>query len=93
MFTLPYLDSLIGEMNRRFCDNNCSIMAGVQSLSPESNVFLQLEAVRAYANLYQCNLHDLEHELHQAGRLVELKKEAGCEPPKSLLQFTCLLEP
>ena len=87
------LDAMMGEMNRRFSDTNCSIMSGIQSLSPQCNAFLQLEVVRPFAISYECNLDDLKHELHQAGRLIDRKREAGCEPPKSILEFTCFLEP
>jgi hypothetical protein len=70
-------------------------MAGIQSLGPRSNVFLQFDAVRAFAVLYECNLEDFKHELHQARRLLERKKETTNhhESPASLLEFACLQEP
>ena len=89
----PILDSVVGEMNRRFSGVNCDIMTGIHSLNTQSESFLHLDAVGAFANLYEYNVEDLQHELHQARRLLERKIESGSNPPKSLLEFTCFIQP
>lgn len=87
------LDSIFAEMDRRFSGLNCGIMTGTQSLSPMSESFLKPDTITAFASLYERNLNDLQHELHQARRLIERKKQAGSEVPISLLQFAGFLEP
>lgn len=37
-------------------------------------------------------MEDLKHEVHQAKRLLQRKKDSGLEPPTSLIAFTCFLE-
>jgi hypothetical protein len=87
------LDCTTAEMNRRFSEVNCNIMTGIQSLNPQSSVFLQPEAIHDFAMAYESNIEDLKHELPQAKRLLERKKVSCSEPPRSLLELTCLLQP
>ena len=89
----PVLDSIIGEMDRRFSGMNCGIMAGIQSLNPMSESFLNSDVLTAFAVAYESNIDDLKHELHQARRLLERKKQAGVEVPASLLQLAVFMEP
>ena len=80
----PVLDSIIGEMDRRCSSMNCGIMAGIQSLNPMSESFLNSDVLTAFAEAYESSTDDLKHELHQAKRLIERKKQAGVEVPASL---------
>ena len=89
----PVLDSIIGEMDRRFSSMNCGIMAGIQSLNPMSESFLNSDVLTAFAEAYESSTDDLKHELHQAKRLIERKKQAGVEVPASLLQLAVFMEP
>jgi hypothetical protein len=89
----PILDSIIGEMDRRFSGQNCGIMAGIQSLNPMSESFLKSDVIAAFAAAYESNIDDLQHELHQTRRLIERKKRAGLEAPASLLQLAGFMEP
>jgi Domain of unknown function (DUF4371)/hAT family C-terminal dimerisation region len=86
------LDAVKGEMDRRFSEENCAVMTGIESLSPMSDGFLELDAVNKFATAYDSNLEDLHHEVYQAKRLLQRKKDSGMEPPMSLLAFTRFLE-
>lgn len=88
----PILDHVNGEMKRRFSKPNCEIMKGIQALNPKSKIFLQEETVFSFANIYECDLEDLKHELHQARRVVERKAQSGIDL-SSVLEFTVFLEP
>lgn len=88
----PVLDSMIGEMGRRFSNTNCNIMQGVQALNPSSPSFLREEAVLLLANAYDSNIEDLKHELHQTKRVLDQKK-GGEDSPTTLMAFTQFLDP
>lgn len=88
----PILDHVNVEMKRRFSKPNCEIMKGIQALNPKSKSFLQEETVFSFANIYECDLEDLKHELHQARRVVERKAQSGIDL-SSVLEFTVFLEP
>lgn len=67
----PILDSIIGEMERRFSKPNCSIMQGIHTLNPKSSTSLQDDQVFGLGQMYGCNREDLTHELHhEKGRLT-----------------------
>ena len=85
------LDAVIGEMNRRFSDTNCAIMTGITESSMQQ--LSQLESIKGFAESYESNVKDLQHELYQVQRLLERKKASGCNVPTSLLNFTIFLEP
>ncbi|KAF3856812.1 hypothetical protein F7725_017535, partial [Dissostichus mawsoni] len=69
------LDSIIGEMERRFSKPNCLIMKGIQALNPKSSRFLQDDQVFGLGEMYGCNHEDLTHELHQARIILKRKAE------------------
>lgn len=83
----PILDVIITELDRRFSNENCAIMTGIQALNPGSPVFLQVDAMRPFAEAFSSNSEDLVHELHQARWLTE-RKSAACpnEKPDTLLK-------
>ncbi|XP_077053348.1 zinc finger MYM-type protein 1-like [Siphateles boraxobius] len=89
----PILDSVIGELQKRFSKPNCNIMRGVQALHPNSNSFLQESPFFSFAEIYESDLDDLKHELHQAKRILERKRKEGMQSLTSILEFTVFLEP
>lgn len=88
----PILDTVIGELDRRFSQANIDIMRGIQALGPESDHFLQLAKVKPFAEKFEANIDDLEHELHQAKRLIERKIEQDLPNPATLLELSSMLE-
>lgn len=48
----PVLDSMTGELQRRFSKPNCTIMKGIQALHPQSITFLQEEALFSFAKIF-----------------------------------------
>lgn len=89
---LPILDTTIGEINRRFSSDTCSIMTGIQSLNPKSKSFLDLNIVKQFASRYGIDEDDLLHEIHQTKRLVQRKTEQGLQIG-SLQEFAQFMEP
>lgn len=67
-------------------------MRGIQSLNPKSKSFLSEEMVLGLASLYECDLDDLKHELHQARKVVQRKAQCG-NNMSSVVEFTTFLEP
>uniref|UniRef100_A0A3B4VHH5 DUF4371 domain-containing protein n=1 Tax=Seriola dumerili TaxID=41447 RepID=A0A3B4VHH5_SERDU len=88
----PILDTVSAELERRFCKSNCDIMKGIQALNPKSESFLKDTPVLLFGTIYNTDLDDLKHELHQAKRILERKKAAGMKNLTSLLEFTVFLE-
>jgi len=89
----PILDSMIGELERRFSKPNCLIMKGLQALNPKSSTFLQDNQVFGLGEMYGCDQEDLTHELHQARRILKRKAESGARELASILDLTVFLEP
>jgi hypothetical protein len=90
---LPVLDVITSEIARRFSDNNCRLMKGLQALSPRnSKSFLNNSDVMELAKMYSLNEEDLVHEVHQLRRLVERKKPEG-EAMKGIMDVYNFLEP
>lgn len=87
------LDSLTAELQRRFSKKNCEIMQGVQSLNPKSTTFLNEEPLFAFAQIYESDLEDLKHEVHQTKRLLDRREKSGSDRPSTLLDFVVFLEP
>uniref|UniRef100_A0A667WWJ6 DUF4371 domain-containing protein n=1 Tax=Myripristis murdjan TaxID=586833 RepID=A0A667WWJ6_9TELE len=89
----PILDHVNAELERRFSRTNCDIMRGIQALNPKSNSFLEEAPLFLFGTIYETNLEDLKHELHQAKRILKRKEAAGMRNLTSLLEFTEFLEP
>lgn len=89
----PVLDTMTGEMERSFSDNNCNIMKGIQALNPSSSSFLREEEIFLLANAYKSSVEDIKHELHQVGRVLDRLKMNGKESPTTLMEFVHFLEP
>jgi hypothetical protein len=67
----PVMDSIIGELDKRFSDSNCLVMKGIQCLCPTDENFAQIACIKPFAEMYGSDIDDLAHELHQAKRLLE----------------------
>lgn len=72
----PVLDSMMGELKRRFSKPNCKIMKGIQALHPQSSTFLH-EDLFAFAEIFDSNVDDLTHEIHQIKRVLERRESSG----------------
>lgn len=90
---LPIIDSMIGEMEKRFSKSNCNIMKGIQALNPSSSNFLKEEMVLLLAEAYGSDLQDLKNELNQAKRLFERNRANGKENPSTLTDLVNFLDP
>lgn len=80
------LDKISVEIQNRFSN---TILNGIQALNPRSESFLQSDAIRPYAEVFQSNISDLVHEMHQAKRMLERKAKL----PQSLLELFLVIEP
>ncbi|KAL2102076.1 hypothetical protein ACEWY4_003837 [Coilia grayii] len=89
----PVLDSMMGELQRRFSDTNCCIMKGIQALSPQSTSFLEKEPLFAFANIFDSDVDDLANEVYQIKRVLERKKKGGMVNVITLTEFVAFLEP
>ncbi|XP_032411152.1 zinc finger MYM-type protein 1-like isoform X1 [Xiphophorus hellerii] len=87
------LDCLIAELKRRFSKKNCEIMQGVQSLNPKSATFLNEEPLIAFGHIFESDLDDLKHEVHQIRRLLDQRIKSDLGTPSTLLDFILFLEP
>jgi len=65
----PVMDSIIGEMVKRFSDSNCLVMKGIQCLCPTDDNFAQIACIKPFAEIYGSDIDDLAHEL---------TKQRGC---------------
>ena len=68
---LPIIDCLLSELNRRFFDQACDVMQGIQALNPSGDTFLNITMLDKFATLYNSDLEDLHHELNQIKRMIE----------------------
>ena len=46
-------------------------MRGIQVLNPASEHFLDMTHIKPFAEAYNADITDLQHELYQAKRLIE----------------------
>ncbi|KAK0153219.1 Zinc finger MYM-type protein 1 [Merluccius polli] len=72
-FFYPVIDSMLKELNRRFFNTNCELMTSIQSLNPQSDAFLKETNVFSFGRLYNADIDDLRHELHQFKRVLDRK--------------------
>ena len=86
----PLIDRALSELNRRFSAENKEIMKGISALTPKSSLFLQWEVLQPFANMYKCNLGDLELEVLNMKRM--LTRRPTEEKPKGRLEFSSLTE-
>ncbi len=89
----PVLDQMLNELNRRFSSKNCEIMTGIQTLNPTSDAFLKEKSLFPFARMYESNIEDLGHELHQFRRILERKIQSGMQKPSSVVELALFIEP
>jgi glycyl-tRNA synthetase alpha subunit len=87
------LDSLIAELQRHYSKKNCEIMQGVQSLNPKRTTFVNEAPLFAFAQIFESDLEDLKHEVHQTKRLLDRRMKSGRDRLSTLLDFAVFLEP
>lgn len=80
----PVLDKMLTEINRRFSKQNCEVMKGIQALNPTHATFCDERAIFSFASIYECNIEELGHELHQLKRILERKAKAGIATPSRI---------
>lgn len=73
----PIFNTVSAELERRYSKSNSDIMKGIQALNPKSNSFLEETPLFLLGTIYNTNLDDLKHELHQAKRILKRKEAAG----------------
>ncbi len=84
---------MLNELNRRFSSKNCEIMTGIQTLNPTSDAFLKEKSLFPFARMYESNIEDLGHELHQFRRILERKIQSGMQKPSSVVELALFIEP
>ena len=66
-------------------------MRGILALNPTNEHFAELEQIRSFAEAYDADVVDLEHELHHVKRLIaRLESKVGdgtSAKPDSLVTF------
>ncbi|XP_022529426.2 zinc finger MYM-type protein 1 isoform X1 [Astyanax mexicanus] len=92
-FFYPVLDHILTELNRRFSSRNCDLMNGIQALNPKSDGFLKEDTLFSFAKMYESNIEDLGHELHQFRRILERKIQTGTPRPFSVVELASFMEP
>lgn len=68
-------------------------MRGIQALNPTHATFCDERDIFFFASIYECNIEELGHELHQLKRILERKAKAGMATPSSTDDLTKFLEP
>ncbi len=85
---------MLNEFNRHFSNTNCELMRSIQSLSPQSDAFLKESNVFSFGHLYNAEIDDLGHELHQFKRVLDRKIQSGeVKKPCSTVELVCFIEP
>ncbi|XP_033984520.1 uncharacterized protein LOC117481103 [Trematomus bernacchii] len=92
-FFYPVIDQMLSELNRRFSKTNCDMMNSIQALNPKSDAFLKKTTLFSFAQLYDANIDDLGHELHQFSRLLDGKIKTGMRRPDSTGELVQFIEP
>ena len=72
------IDTLLGELNRRFSETNLSLLKSLQSLVPTSASFLQVSSLSPFLHHYDIDIDGITSEVITAGGFL---KEAS--PPLS----------
>uniref|UniRef100_A0A4W5JW11 HAT C-terminal dimerisation domain-containing protein n=1 Tax=Hucho hucho TaxID=62062 RepID=A0A4W5JW11_9TELE len=68
-------------------------MNGIQTLNPTSDVFLKEKSLFPFARMYESNIEDLGHKLHQFRRILERKIQSGMQRPSSVVELALFIEP
>lgn len=92
-FFYPVIDEMLKELDRRFSKTNCDLMNIIQALNPKSDAFLKETALLSFARLYDSDINDLGHELHQFRRISERKIKTGMQTPSNTVELVQFIEP
>ena len=71
----PVIDSILLEMNDRFSKENVEILRSISSLTPDSSIFLETEALKALCTLLQCDIHLLHNEIQVLKPILKQLKQ------------------
>ena len=77
----PIIDSILLEIKDRFSKTNMEILRGISSLSPDSPTFLEIEALKAFCVMLQCDIHLLNNEIQVLKPMLKQLK------PKNMIDF------
>uniref|UniRef100_A0A673HRZ6 TTF-type domain-containing protein n=1 Tax=Sinocyclocheilus rhinocerous TaxID=307959 RepID=A0A673HRZ6_9TELE len=72
-FFYPVIDQMLSQLSRRFSNQNCNIMNGIQALNPKSDAFLKEDVLFSLGRMYSSTIEDLGHEIHQFRRILDRK--------------------
>ncbi|XP_041464614.1 zinc finger MYM-type protein 1-like [Lytechinus variegatus] len=67
----PTVDVFLGELSRRFSNENLQIFRSLAALDPKSHKFLDFETVKPLAVHYKLNLEDIKTEMRLVKRMIE----------------------
>lgn len=65
------IEHVMTELDRRFSDENLTIMDGISALSPSSQNFLLEESLTSFGELFDCDQIDLKIEIKNCRRMME----------------------
>lgn len=68
-------------------------MTSIQALNPQKDAFLKETALFSFAQLYDSDIDDLGHELHQFSRILDRKIQTGMQRPSSTVELVQFIEP
>lgn len=83
---IPILEVLLLEIKRRFSKKSCVTMKRIRALIPGSPTFCEETVILALASQNKCNTEDLEFEISQLKRILDMKQTSDEETPSSLLK-------
>ena len=94
----PVLDKFLAEMNQRFSsDGSTTIMIAVQACIPDSDTFLDLEAIKYFCQFYDID-NAIQSEIEVARKYLSTQTFKGCAialldalPGKFFLYLTQML--
>lgn len=68
-------------------------MNSIQALNPQKDAFPKETALFLFARLYDSNIDDLGHELHQFRRILDRKIQTLMQRPSSTVELVQFIEP
>lgn len=90
---LPVLDCLISELESRFSQEATAVMLGIQARTPNCSSFLSNANLEALSVIYNGNVEDMGHEIHQLKRLLQRTEQNTNRQLTSMLDLARFLEP
>ncbi|KAF4652023.1 hypothetical protein FOL47_011299 [Perkinsus chesapeaki] len=71
---LPFMESILRELNERFNFNSYAVYDGVCCFNPAHAYFLDTTKTQEFGRLYGCNIEELANEVVVASRAVERRQ-------------------